>query len=78
MPQLWDSGAIADWSRADATALCSGITDRRPPQTAGNLRDRGGTMSEEKGEIRDAWGIGGRTCGRLTGGERRRGEREED
>jgi hypothetical protein len=56
MPQLWDSGAIADRRRADATALWSGIKVRRPPQTDGNLSERGEAMSEEKREIREEWG----------------------
>jgi hypothetical protein len=61
MPQLWDSGAIADRRRADATALWRGIKVRRPPQTDGNLSERGGggAMSEEKGEIREEWGLEG-------------------
>lgn len=37
MPQLWDSGEMADRSLADATALWSGITDNKPPHTEGNL-----------------------------------------
>ena len=46
---------MADRSRAEATALCSGITDSKPPHTEGDL-ERSRAMSRTEKRIENQYG----------------------
>ena len=57
--QLRDSDAMADRSRADATALWSGSAESNPLVTRGNLQRSAASVSAKKGDVQRGDGASG-------------------